>query len=446
MPDKKSIERLLPIIQQFLKGNPTQLSEVNRQNHIIFHYYMEILRYFNKINFILNYTLSALGKKAKLTRVRKALYLYIVYRIVWERVSLKEILKEMKSFFMKIPFKLSKKNLTNLYNKLKTFSWKKALKNKTPIEKLSITEAIPTFFIKQIKPYLDFNFLKENLKLMNSPEELNLYFIINTKSEKNYKELSQKVKKSLKNIKIPYRNDKNVEYIYQIPFSYKNDLINSDFNKNGNIIILDKASIYTANLLRPLKDNIICDMCAGPGMKASIINQFLQDSSQLVAAEFQINRVKIMKSLFNLYQMSNISIINTDSISFSLKKGKQFDKILLDAPCTGNGAFSSNPELKWRQNNSFLHQNTILQEKLLQSAINMLKQGGDLIYSTCSFYPQEGELQILKFLDRLDPLPLPNYISSSYRINDKIISGTGRLFPSTNATKGFFIGKFKKNY
>jgi 16S rRNA C967 or C1407 C5-methylase (RsmB/RsmF family) len=281
---------------------------------------------------------------------------------------------------------------------------------------------------------------------MNSPEELNFYFVINTKSEENYELLSQKFNNFLKNKKIPYKNDDNLEYIYQIPFSYKNDIVKSDFNKNGKIIILDKASIYTANLFRPIKDDIICDMCAGPGMKTSIINQFSQYNSHIVAAEFRINRTKTMKSLFNFYQMSDISIINTDSISFPLRKEYLFDKILLDAPCTGNGAFSSNPELKWRQNNSFLHQNIILQEKLLQSAINMLKQGGELIYSTCSFYPQEGELQILKFLDRLDPLPLPNYISFSYNINDEQIPGTGRLFPLIHGTKGFFIGKFKKKF
>ena len=405
---------------------------------------MEIIRYFNKINFILSYSLSALGTKARLTRIKKSLYLYLVYRVIWEKTSLKELLKEMKSFFMKTPYKLTKKTLITIYNKLKTFSWNKALKNKAPIEKLSIKEAVPTFFIKKVKPYLDFNFLKENIKLMNSPEELNFYFVINIKFDENYKALSQKINNFLKNKEIPYKNNENLEYIYQIPFSYKNDIIKSDFNRKGIIIVLDKASIYTANLIKPVKDDIICDMCAGPGMKTSIINQFSQDNSHIIAAEFRINRAKIMKSLFNLYQMSNISIINADSISFPLKKGKQFDKLLLDAPCTGSGAFSSNPELKWRQNNSFLHQNTILQEKLLQSAINMLKQGGELIYSTCSFYPQEGELQILKFLDKLDPLSLPNYISFSYNINGKQIPGTGRLFPLLHGTKGFFIGKFKK--
>ena len=117
---------------------------------------------------------------------------------------------------------------------------------------------------------------------------------------------------------------------------------------------------------------------------------------------------------------------------------------MLDPPCTGSGTFLSNPELKWRQSEKFLNQNIILQKKLLRSAIKFLKPNGILVYSTCSLYPEEGEFQILEVLDHLYPLDLPKWFSPSYTINDSIIPGTGRLFPSTHQTQGFFIGKFKK--
>jgi len=86
----------------------------------------------------------------------------------------------------------------------------------------------------------------------------------------------------------------------------------------------------------------------------------------------------------------------------------------------------------------------ILQRKLLESGINLLKPGGTLAYSTCSLYAEEGELQILEYLDRLKPIDLPNWISPSYKINNEIINGTGRIFPSIHHSNGFFIGIFKK--
>ena len=74
----------------------------------------------------------------------------------------------------------------------------------------------------------------------------------------------------------------------------------------------------------------------------------------------------------------------------------------------------------------------------------MLKPGGIIVYSTCSLYPEEGELQVMKLHDNLESLSLPGWISPSYLINANDIPGTGRLFPSHHGTQGFFISKFKK--
>ena len=151
-----------------------------------------------------------------------------------------------------------------------------------------------------------------------------------------------------------------------------------------------------------------------------------------------------MKDLMNRQNISNSYIINTDSIKLPVRFKNIFDKVLLDAPCTGSGTFLTNPELKWRQNEKFLSQNVILQKKLLKSAVDLLKTDGILVYSTCSLYPEEGEFQILDIVDKVEPMELPKWLSPSYEIEGKILQGTGRLFPSVHQTQGFFIGKFKK--
>jgi 16S rRNA (cytosine967-C5)-methyltransferase len=445
LPRNKWINKLLLLLEKFLAGEATSISEDTYQNPALYHYYKEILRYYNKINFILSYTLSALGRKENLTRPREALYIFIIYRSKWEKASIKEILMEISFLPQKKAYHLTRRHVLRFLNKLSSFSWKKALKNKTTIEKLSIIEATPTFFIEQLKPHMDYNFIKQNLRIMNSPEQFPLYFIINVKKASDYDEIFHKIEKLLSHKKIPYNRDDHLNYIYEIPSSSKKSLIKSDFYKNGDIIILDRGSIYIANELKPINNELICDMCAAPGMKTTLLCQYINDYSHILAADFNMERLTSMDSLLDLYGISNASLLNTDSIDFPLMKELKYDKILLDAPCTGSGTFSSNPELKWRQNYSFLHQNITLQEKLLRSALKMLKPKGKLIYSTCSLYPYEGEFQIQKFLDFMEPLPLPDYFSASYEINGNIIKGTGRLFPSIHSSKGFFIAKFRKS-
>ena len=152
-----------------------------------------------------------------------------------------------------------------------------------------------------------------------------------------------------------------------------------------------------------------------------------------------------MVSILSKLGSKNIFVLLNDSINPPFRNDIKFDKILLDPPCTGSGTFSSSPELKWRQNFSFLNQNVKLQEMLLQNSVNYLKKEGILVYSTCSVYFEEGEAQIQKILKHFTPIILPNWISKSYKINGASLEGMGRLFPSIHHSQGFFVAKIKKN-
>ena len=224
----------------------------------------------------------------------------------------------------------------------------------------------------------------------------------------------------------------------------KKKIILNRLYKEGKLVIQDKASFAVAHLLEPQAHELICDMCAAPGIKTSIIAQLSQNQSKIIANDFSKPRLSVTRQLLRKLNVLNTNLMNSDGIKLPIKFTNFFDKILLDAPCTGSGTFSTNPELKWRQNEGFLHQNLVLQEKLLKSAINLLKSSGILVYSTCSLYPEEGELQVLKILNHFKPMELPKWFSPSYKIDHQQIPGTGRLFPATHYTKGFFVAKFKK--
>jgi 16S rRNA (cytosine967-C5)-methyltransferase len=238
--------------------------------------------------------------------------------------------------------------------------------------------------------------------------------------------------------------DKKIPELIWIPLSQKDIVIRNKYYQEGSLIFQDKASAATVKVLVPHSKLKILDMCAAPGMKTSLISQEIKNKGQIIAGEFLSERMEVMRNLLKQLNSRNVHLINTDSIIFPIRFQNYFDLILLDAPCTGSGNLFNSPELKWRQNRDFLYQNITLQRKLFESALELLKPSGILVYSTCSLYPEEGEFQVLDFINNLEPLPLPKWFSPSYKIENKTIPGTGRLFPSIHQTQGFFIGKFKK--
>ena len=389
------------------------------------------MRFWNKLNFIIKRNLPD-SKKISINQL--AQYLFVTYRIFWEKSSNKTILKEVKGIN------------TNFLKKIRTFSWEKALQSKDEKEKLSICEAVPSFMIERLLPVMNLEFIKENLKVMNGLVEGDSIAVrINRLLENDHeKNLDLVIKSELENLNISFTKDTHLEDMITIPRTMKSKVLKSLIYQKGNLIFQDKASAAVVDILDPQPKELVYDMCAAPGIKASYIAQKMNNQGKIIAGEFLNTRTRVMKQLLNHLNVLNTHILNIDSIAFPLRFQNMFDRVLLDAPCTGSGTFLTNPELKWRQNQKFLHQNTVLQKKLFQSALRLLRPGGILVYSTCSLYPEEGEYITMNFLNQLEAQNLPAWFSPSYKINGSRIPGVGRLFPSKQKTQGFLVGKFKK--
>ncbi len=402
-----------------------------RKSYTVIHYYNEIVRFWNKLNFIVKTNIKD-PDSIGIDKISE--YLYATYRMLWENASENDIINELKDIDKKVLIKL------------KSFSLNKNLANKNEKEKLSILESVPSFMIDHLLSVMNIDFFKKNIKFMNGLEnEIEVTVRINNLHENlSFKEISSKIKESLEYKKIVYREDSDIPELLWIPRSQKNKIIKNSLYQNGYLIFQDKASAAVVEILSPRQEDVICDMCAAPGIKTSLIAQRTDNKCHILAGEFLTERANLMRFLLKKLNVLNVHILNTDSIIFPIRFQNYFDLILLDAPCTGSGSLLNNPELKWRQNKSFLYQNVTLQKKLIESALKLLKPNGVLVFSTCSFYPEEGEYHILEFKDNLIPLNLPKWISPSYKINGSSIPGTGRLFPSVHQTQGFFIGKFKK--
>ncbi len=162
--------------------------------------------------------------------------------------------------------------------------------------------------------------------------------------------------------------------------------------REGRAIAQDEASQLVAGLLMPVAGQRVLDLCAAPGMKASQIALAMKNGT-LVAADASSRRLEVMRKLIEgkIPAGVELRVLRHDAARQPLPAGEQFDRILVDAPCTGTGTLARNPEIKWRLAESEVTRMAQTQRAILSHALAALAPGGRLVYSTCSLEPEENE-------------------------------------------------------
>jgi 16S rRNA (cytosine967-C5)-methyltransferase len=184
------------------------------------------------------------------------------------------------------------------------------------------------------------------------------------------------------------------------------------------------------------------DMCAGPGGKAAYLFNSLREqdpSAKFLANEPIPHRAELVKRVVNNQQV--VSFDGTDSSNFN----ERFDRILVDAPCTGLGALRRRPEARWRKSLKDLKELVTLQRNLLSSAYLLLNPGGLIAYVTCSPHLAETKAQVIDFLDAhsdMKILPIPTFATAHLQgLQD---DGSMQLWTHLDQSDGMFMVLFEK--
>lgn len=171
------------------------------------------------------------------------------------------------------------------------------------------------------------------------------------------------------------------------------------------------------------------DLCAGPGGKAAYLSALLKrDGGSLLANEISNERAKLVSQVMH---HGEVNVCDGRSMPDELGK---FDRILLDAPCTGIGALRRRPEVRWRRNLQDLKNLTQLQSELLESATRLLSPGGIIAYVTCSSHQAETKFQIRSFLKQHS-----NFTRIPVRDQRADIDGDLQLWPHRDGTDAMFL-------
>jgi 16S rRNA (cytosine967-C5)-methyltransferase len=173
---------------------------------------------------------------------------------------------------------------------------------------------------------------------------------------------------------------------------------NTRLYQEGRVVIQDEASQLVAELLSPEPGQHVLDLCAAPGMKAGQLAQML-GAGTLVASDRSSARLRTLAKLLPQWVPAavRLSMVRLDAAR-ALPFGAKFERILLDAPCSGTGTLARNPEIKWRLGPEDITRLAKLQAFMLRNALAALASGGHLVYATCSLEPEENEGVVEKVL------------------------------------------------
>jgi NOL1/NOP2/sun family putative RNA methylase len=224
----------------------------------------------------------------------------------------------------------------------------------------------------------------------------------------------------------------------------------------GYYYIQEIASMLPVLVLNPKPNERVLDLCASPGSKTTQIAARMENTGLLIANEVKFGRIKILAANTERCGVMNVIMTRKDGIALCKRFKDEnflFDKILLDAPCSGEGTIRSTPRTLEMWNPHTIENLSKLQKSLIASCIEVLKPNGILIYSTCTHAPEEDEevvdFAIKNFNVKVEKISLPlktregitKWENKSY---DKQVKLTHRVYPQDADTEGFFIAKLRK--
>jgi len=223
----------------------------------------------------------------------------------------------------------------------------------------------------------------------------------------------------------------------------KGSLADAASFREGLLYIQDKASCFVAETADPKSEMTVLDVCAAPGAKTTYLAQLMQNRGSIFSVDYSSRRLQAWRREVTRMGVRIAEPLLVDS-RISLPFRLEADVVVLDPPCTSTGVFAKQPSAKWRLTPKSIEKMADIQWRMINNCAEKVKNGGTLIYSTCSITVEENEIIIEHFLKHHSEFELaeisPKFGVRGFRGLDK----SQRLYPHIHESSGFFIAKLLK--
>ncbi len=215
-------------------------------------------------------------------------------------------------------------------------------------------------------------------------------------------------------------------YMNALQLKQRGNVFKTEIFQKGWFEVQDASSQLVAPFLEVQPGQRVIDTCAGAGGKTLHLAALMENKGQLIALDIYGNKLKELKRRAKRGGAHNIETREINSTKVIKKLHRSADRVLIDAPCTGLGVLRRNPDAKWKLQPDFLEKITNTQEQILRDYSKMVKEGGKMVYATCSILPQENSEQVAKFL-------------SSEEGKDFSLEKEKNIYASTSGFDGFYM-------
>jgi len=213
---------------------------------------------------------------------------------------------------------------------------------------------------------------------------------------------------------------------------------------SGNFSIQGESSMLAAQALDVKRGMQVLDCCAAPGGKTVYLAELMQGTGRVYAWDLHEHRVTLIKAMMKRLKIENVRPVVRDASVLKEELVSSMDAVLLDAPCSGLGVMDNKPDIKQRATAEGIKELALVQEKLMDTCCQYVKQGGIFVYSTCSMLPEENCEQVKKFLEKhseFEIAPLPSSFDAKFKA---LYTENGlQLLPHRDGVEGFFIARMR---
>ena len=225
-----------------------------------------------------------------------------------------------------------------------------------------------------------------------------------------------------------------------IKVGHLSKIYNLDLFEMGYFSVQDESSGLVVKLLDPKPGEIVIDLCSAPGGKTTFIGELMKNQGKIIAVDKYEHRLNLVKQSCERLGVENVEFIPKDALEVDVEPA---DKVLVDAPCSGLGVIQKKPDIKWQRELSDIRNLAKTQIELLEKASKLVKNGGVIVYSTCTIEPEENIEVVKEFLSRHPEFKIEdarNYLPSDI-VNEE---GCMETYPHKHDMDGGFAVRLIK--